>query len=326
MGRPYYIFSNGRLRRDENTILIENDKGEKKAIPVEDTECIHIFGEVDLNTKFFNFISQHKIPVHIYNYYGFYSGSFLPREQNLSGLVVIKQAEHYLNPEQRLEIAKSFVEGAMFHMIRNLREHDGTKESIEKIEKEMSNIPRCSDISELMGCEGRAKDEYYQAFNIFLCEPFSIEKREKHPPTNPLNALISFSNSLIYTSVLNEIYHTQLNSTVSYLHQPSERRHSLSLDISEIFKPLLGDPIIFKLINNRVLSLEDFDNSLNYCYLKEEGRKKFIKAFDEKMNTTIKHRKLKRNVSYKSIIRYECYKLIKHLLGEEKYSPFKAWW
>ncbi|MGC8928773.1 MAG: CRISPR-associated endonuclease Cas1 [Myxococcota bacterium] len=67
MGRPYYIFSNGRIKRDENTILIENDKGEKKTIPVEDTENIHIFGEIDLNTKFLNFVSQHKISIHIYN-------------------------------------------------------------------------------------------------------------------------------------------------------------------------------------------------------------------------------------------------------------------
>jgi len=81
-----------------------------------------------------------------------------------------------------------------------------------------------------------------------LREDFSIEKREKHPPTNPLNALISFANSLVYTTVLSEIYHTQLNPCVSFLHQPGERRYSLALDIAEIFKPLIGDPIIFNLI------------------------------------------------------------------------------
>lgn len=326
MPRPYYIFSNGRIKRSENTIQIENEKGEKKSIPVEDTEYIHIFGEIDLNTKFINFISQHKIPVHFYNYYGFYTGSFIPREVNLSGFLVVKQVEHYLDESKRLEIAKAFVVGAMFHMIRNLRRYDGTEIYIENIEREMSNISGCKNLQELMGCEGRAKNEYYKSFNVFLGNNFLMDKREKHPPTNPLNALISFSNSLIYTTVLGEVYHTQLNSTISYLHQPGERRHSLSLDIAEIFKPLIGDAIIFNLINNRIISIQDFDSDLNFCYLKEEGRKKFIKLFDEKMKTTIKHRKLKRNVSYKNIIRYECYKLIKHLIGEEKYTPFKAWW
>jgi len=181
-------------------------------------------------------------------------------------------------------------------------------------------------ISELMGCEGRARDAYYQAFNVILNGDFHMEKREKRPPSNPLNALISFANSMIYSTVLSEIYHTQLNPTISYLHEPRERRYSLSLDVAEIFKPLIADPIIFKLVNNNIIKLEDFDEDVNYCYLKESGRKKFIQEFDKKLSTTIKHRKLKRNVSYKMLIRLECYKLIKHFVGDEVYKPLKAWW
>lgn len=131
---------------------------------------------------------------------------------------------------------------------------------------------------------------------------------------------------MIYTTVLNEIYHTQLNPTISYLHEPGHRRYSLSLDIAEIFKPLIGDPIIFKLINNNMLRLDDFEEDVNYCYLNDSGRKKFIKEFDQKLATTIKHRKMKRNVSYRTIIRIECYKLIKHFIEDETYVPFKAWW
>jgi len=325
MPRSYYIFSNGRIKRQENTIYIENDKGEKKAIPVEDVDTIHIFGEVDCNSKFFDFVARNKISVQFYNYYGYYSGTFMPRESNLSGFLIVKQVLHYTDPALRLKIARSFIEGALFHIIRNLREYK-LEEEVNLINQEYDKIASVNSIEELMSCEGRARDIYYQAFNKFLREDFSIEKREKHPPTNPLNALISFANSLVYTTVLSEIYHTQLNPCVSFLHQPGERRYSLALDIAEIFKPLIGDPIIFNLINNRIIAIEDFDKELNFCYLKEEGRKKFVKLFDEKMKTTIKHRKLKRNVSYKTIIRHECYKLIKHLLGEEEYKPFKAWW
>jgi CRISPR/Cas system-associated exonuclease Cas4 (RecB family) len=123
-----------------------------------------------------------------------------------------------------------------------------------------------------------------------------------------------------------EIYHTQLNPMISYLHEPRERRYSLSLDIAEIFKPLIADPIIFKLVNNNMIKLEDFEEDVSYCYMNENGRKKFLKEFDQKLTTTIKHRKLKRNVSYRTLIRLECYKLIKHFLGDDVYSPFKAWW
>lgn len=326
MSRPYYIFSNGRIRRKENTVYIENENGDKKVIPVEDIDTIHLFGEVDLNTKLLNFLSQQNKTVHIYNYYGFYAGSFMPRDRNVSGELLVRQVEHYLNNEKRFFLAFCFVEGAMFHMLRNLREYKDTADFQEKIKEELIKAAETKTISELMGCEGRARDSYYQAFNVILKEDFFIDKREKRPPTNPVNALISFANSLIYSTVLSEIYHTQLNPTISYLHEPRERRYSLSLDIAEIFKPLIADPIIFKLVNNNMVKLEDFEEDIGYCYMNEDGRKKFLKEFDHKLSTTIKHRKLKRNVSYRTLIRLECYKLIKHFLGDEVYSPFKAWW
>jgi CRISPR-associated protein Cas1 len=324
--RNYYIFSNGRIRRKENTIYIENENGDKKAIPIEDIDTFHLYGELDLNTKLLNFLSQQNKTVHVYNYYGFYAGSFMPRDRNVSGELTVRQVEHYLNHEQRFFLAFSFVEGAMHHMIRNLREYKDTLEFQEKIKEELANASKTKTISELMGCEGRARDAYYQAFNTIFDNSFSIEKRQKHPPSNPVNALISFANSMIYSTVLSEIYHTQLNPTISYLHEPRQRRYSLSLDIAEIFKPLIADPVIFKLVNNNMIKIEDFDKDVNYCYMNEQGRKKFIKEFDQKLSTTIKHRKLKRNVSYRMLIRLECYKLIKHFLNDEVYAPFKAWW
>ncbi len=325
MARNYYIFSNGRIRRKENTIYIENEKGEKKAIPIEDVEGIHVFGEVELNTKLLNFLAQQNKPVHFYNFYGFYSGSFLPRDRNVSGELLVKQVEHYIDQERRFYLAYCFVEGALHHMIRNLRGYKNTEPFIQKVEQELLSAKLSSTIPELMSCEGRAKDVYYQAFNVIL-KDFYFEKRQRRPPTNPINALISFANSLVYSTVLNEIYHTQLNPTISYLHEPREKRFSLCLDLSEIFKPLIADPIIFKLINTEQLGSEDFDEDVNYCYLTESGRKKFIKEFDEKLATTVKHRRLQRKVSYRTIIRIECYKFIKHLLGDEVYKPFKAWW
>lgn len=326
MGRDFYIFSSGSLKRKENTLYFENSNGEKRYIPIENVDSIHLFGEVDLNTKLLNFLAQNNVILHIYNYYGFYSGSYLPREKNISGEVIVKQVEHYLDDEKRNYLAYSFVEASLFHMLRNLRNYDGTEEYQQKIQEELEKSKNFNKISELMGCEGRARDNYYQAFNVFLKEEFTFEKREKRPPTNPINALISFGNSLVYSIILSEIYKTQLNPAISYLHETRERRYSLSLDIAEIFKPLIVDPIIFKLINNSMIKLSDFEQDLNYCYLNETGRKKFVQEFEAKLQTTIKHRKLNRNVSYRSLIRLECYKLIKHFIEDELYKPLKAWW
>ena len=141
-----------------------------------------------------------------------------------------------------------------------------------------------------------------------------------------MNALISFGNSMMYTTVLGEIYKTQLDPTISYLHEPSTKRFSLSLDIAEIFKPLIVDPVIFTLINKNMITLRDFDIEGGICMLNENGRKKFISEYDKKLSTTIKHRTLHRNVSYRSIIKLECYKIIKMAVENEEYKPLKAWW
>jgi CRISPR-associated protein Cas1 len=326
MQKSLYLTSNGRLRRHENTLYFETEV-EKRSIDIENVEQIHIFGEVDLNTKALNYISQYGIVLHFYNYYGFYAGSFLPRKKNVSGDVVVRQALHYLDREKRLFLAYCFVESAVYHMMRNLRERKEAEAFLIAIEDEWEkgrfNI---SSIAELMGLEGRIRNIYYQSFNWFLPEDFVMEKREKRPPTNPINALISFGNSLIYSHTLSQIYQTQLDPTISFLHEPSEKRFSLSLDISEIFKPLIVDTVIFKLLNNSKLTLEHFDEDLNYCYLNHEGRKIFLKELQNKLDTTVRHRQLNRNVSYKSFIRLECYKLIKHFIGDQVYSPLKAWW
>lgn len=327
MGKDYYIFSNGRISRRENTIFFDGGEENRRSIPIEEVERIHFFGETDLNSKLLNYISQYGVILNFYNYYGFYTGSFYPRKKNVSGLLVVKQSACYLNKEKRLYMAKSFIDSAAHHILRNLRNYkEKTEAFVEAIEQERENIYKAKEIDELMGAEGRMRRTYYNAFNSILNRDFGFEKREKRPPTDPLNALISFGNSLMYTAVLGEIYQTQLDPTISYLHEPSSRRFSLTLDISEIFKPMIIDTLIFYMINNRMINEEDFDMTDDVCFLNESGRKKFIKEYEKKLETTIKHRTLNRKVSYRTLIKYECYKIIKYLIEDEPYKPLKAWW
>jgi len=132
--------------------------------------------------------------------------------------------------------------------------------------------------------------------------------------------------SALSFQVYSRMYIDKLNPTISYLHTPGERRYSLSLDITEIFKPLLVDRVIFKLLNKKELQERHFDKKMNRCLLNQAGKKIFVKAFEDRLNETIKHRTLNRSVSYKHLMKLECYKLAKHLLGMEEYKPFKMWW
>lgn len=141
-----------------------------------------------------------------------------------------------------------------------------------------------------------------------------------------INSLISFVNSLIYSKVLSEIYKTQLNPTISYLHEPGVRRFSLCLDISEVFKPLIGDRLIFSLLNRRQITEDSFTKELNFLHLKKESSRLIAQELEKSLKKTIMHKELGRQVSYQYLMRLEAYKLIKHLIGEKQYEGFKIWW
>jgi CRISP-associated protein Cas1 len=330
MKRNYYITKNGRLKRKDNTLYLEFESGESKVVPIEDVEGLYLMGETDLNTKLLNFLAQQKIPVHVFNYYGYYSGSYYPREHLNSGYLLVNQVECYKNNEKRITIAKELIKSASHNILRNLKYYQNRKSGLDgyitDIQNNMAELDSINNILELMGREGHIRERYYDSFNVILDHDEEFIKRTKRPPDNMINALISFGNSLLYATTLGEIYHTQLNPTVSFLHEPGNRRFSLSLDISEVFKPIIVDHVIFKLINTKMLGKTDFEKDVNFCYLSEKGRKIFLREYDERLKTTIKHRNLKRNVSYRRMIRLECYKLEKYITGIEEYKAFRAWW
>lgn len=330
MKRSYYIYNNGILKRKDNTLQFQNEDGEKRYIPIETVDEIYVMGEMELNTNLINYLSQYGINTHFFNYYSYYTGSFYPREKNVSGELLVKQVEYYINQEKRLEIAKKFIDAASYNIYRNLRYYNGRgkdlKEYMDKIESLRKKIYESNSISELMGYEGNIRKIYYESWNTIINQDIQFKKRVKNPPDNAINTLISFVNTLVYTKVLSALYETQLNPTISYLHEPGDRRFSLSLDIAEVFKPIIADRLIFSLFNKNQITEKSFTRNLNYLHLDKDASKMIVSELESRLEKTIKHKELGRSVSYKYLIKLECYKLIKHLIDEKDYDPFKIWW
>lgn len=171
MKKDIYIFSSGELKRKDNTLYFEGE-GKKKFIPVEQTDNIWVFGEVNVNKHFLDFAAQKEICVHFFNYYGYYSGTFYPREHLNSGYVLLKQAEHYLDPQKRVSIAREIVKTSIKNLLvvlkyYNSRDVDLT-DYISTIEKYVDETNRCDSIEQLMSYEGNARDLYYSTFSHIL--------------------------------------------------------------------------------------------------------------------------------------------------------------
>lgn len=330
MGQSFYVYNSGDLRRKDNTLQFIPCEGEKRDIPIERINDIYVMSEMTFNTSFISYISQYGIPIHFFNYYNFYTGSFYPKEKLLAGQLLVKQVEHYSDFDKRIVIARKFIEAAADNIYRNLRYYNGRGKDVSDCMSEVDDlrkkIPNTSSIQELMGIEGNIRRHYYAAWNVIVDQEIRFEKRVMHPPDNMINSLISFVNSMIYAKVLTEIYHTQLNPTISYLHEPGVRRFSLCLDIAEVFKPLIGDRLIFSLLNRRQITEDSFTKELNFLHLKKDVSGLIARELEERLKKTIMHKELGRQVSYQYLMRLEAYKLTKHLIGEKEYEGFKIWW
>ncbi|TCL68465.1 CRISPR-associated Cas1 family protein [Hydrogenispora ethanolica] len=330
MQKTLYIFSNGTLQREGNTLCYITEEG-KRFLPVEDIQEIMVFGAVDFNKSLLEFLTQHEILLHYFNYHDYYMGTFYPREHYNSGFVILKQAEHYMEEAKRLTLAKKFVAGALRNIEQVLRYYErrgiALGDTLSEFTDNETQIESITDLSELMAYEGNHRETYYRCFDKILDHPdFPFDKRTRRPPQNNLNTLISFGNSILYTIVLSEIYKTHLDPRIGYLHATNFRRFSLNLDVAEIFKPIIIDRLIFTLIDRQMLTKKDFEAETGGIVLKEKGRKVFVEELDKRLSTTISHRAVGHPVSYRRLIRMELYKVEKHLMGEESYKPFVSQW
>jgi len=366
MQKQLYIFSDSIIRRKDNTILCETisgeakdeeestyletggvngelDRGEyfldervivptgdKKYIPVENIESIYSFGSLRFNTRFLYFLSRNRIPLHIFNYNGRYAGSFNPAERNINGSLLLQQAESYKQPLKRLYIAKQIIGGAVGNTLANLKYHQNRgadlTDEIEYINELFNEFEKIDSVGELMGYEGVIKKTYYESWKKIFRYPVSFNHRVKHPPNNLINSLISYGNAILYSICLDQIYQTRLYPEIGFIHEPGDGKHALVYDLSEVFKPLITDRVIFKVINKMMITEDDFISRNGTGWIKKSAKRIFVQEFEAKLLQKINLIEEQRNMSYRRLIKEECYKLLKHIIGEEEYKPYISKW
>lgn len=361
MKNKLYLFSDSIIRRKEKTIMLEKvmksdeardedddqmeemrreeyllsedelmPTGESKYIPIESIDAIYSFGALRFNSRLIYFLSQYQIPLHIFNYYGGYSGSFYPAGHEVAGSILISQVLIFRNQMMRLKVAKEFVFAAISNGIANLRYYQNRgselNETIAGMEELKEATAKADTIAEIMGYEGMAKRIYYSSWKEIFAYPVGFTTRVKHPPDNLINALISYGNAIVYSVCLDEIYRTRLYPEIGFLHEPADGKLSLSYDIAEIFKPLITDRVIFKVINKNMISEKEALIKNSRCILKKSAKEVFVSEIEGKLNTMIEITGREKRMSYRRIIREECYNLLKLITENQEYKAYKSKW
>lgn len=321
--RTYWLTTPCRIRRKDQSLCIERAEGTPVHIPITDVRDIVACEAVDINTAVISLLNQHRINVHFLSHYGDYAGSLLTSETSVSGQTVTAQVRLADDPAASLTIARAIV-GSAAANVRRVVDRKLLARPMAVLE---TSLAEATTKEELMGAEGTFRRSAWAVLDTRLPEWLRLGGRSRRPPRNAGNAFISYVNGIVYARMLSAVRLTPLHSGVAFLHSTMERqRHSLVLDLAEVFKPLFAERLLLRLAGRGQLKPTHFDVDVNQAMLSETGRKLVVQTVRDELAVTIQHRALGRNVAYDELLYLEALQLTRTCLEGTPYKPFRIWW
>lgn len=297
--RTYWITNPCRLRRRDQSLRIERDDQQPRHIPITDVRDIIAAADVDLNTATISLLNKHRVNVHFLSHYGDYAGSLLPADTATSSHVVLGQAQLATDPESALPIARALVDSAAF----NIRWVIDRRLLTEPYQQLKNAAKAAGSREELMAAEGHFRRSAWETLDTKLPDWLQLSGRHRRPPANAGNAVISYTNGLVYSRILTALRLTPLHTGIAFLHSTLDRhRHSLALDLAELFKPLFAERLLLRLAGRGQLKPHHFDTTANQAMLSDDGRKLITHNVKDDLATTVKHRGLNRAVAYDELL------------------------
>jgi CRISPR-associated protein Cas1 len=321
--RTYWLTTACQIRRKDQSLVIERETGGKVHIPVTDVRDIVACAPAELNTAAISLLNKHHINIHFLSYYGDYAGSLLTADTAISGEAVLGQARLHGDPQRRLAIARSLVTAAGFN-VRRVIDRDLLARPFSVLER---SVVEAGTVSQLMAAEGTFRRSAWEVLDTQLPDWLQLSGRSRRPPSNAGNAFIGYVNGITYARALTAIRLTPLHTGIAFLHSTMERhRHSLVLDLAEMFKPLFAERLLLRLAGWQQLKPAHFDAKANQAMLSEAGRKMVVQTVRDELAATIRHRHLGRNVAYDELMYLEALQLTRLCLEDKPYRPFRIWW
>lgn len=295
-----------------------------KSIPIERLNDIEIYGNINITNPLFLMANKIGVPIYFNSYYGVPYGKFIPAN-NSHPILTINQVKTFLDPLRKDHISRAIVSKAIENRLYILKKFDKKNLTIshqEKMRELKSKITDTVDTTKLRGIEGNYMKEYFQGFSKILYN-LKFDGRSQQPPKDSGNAIMSWGNVLLYNKVREIMYHTGLDCSIGFLHEPRENRDSLAIDIAEIFRPMIVDQLILRLDHKgTLLDGSHFQKDEFKTYLNKKGKEIWIREWKEYLQKTIKYPTLNRRIAIHEEIKIECYNLIKYINQEkDEYIP-----
>ncbi len=317
---PLYIQEQGVTLGKSGEVLTVSRKGETfRKVKLIDVSQVSVFGSVQITAQALREIIATGIPICHFSYGGWFFG--MTRGMCHKNVELrMAQFAAATDPNRALSLARQFVRGKIKNCRTLIRRHGGN-EAVDMLRqlnlcgKRAENV---GSIATLLGIEGMAAKIYFEGFAKLLKgdRMFDITGRNRRPPRDPGNALLSFVYALLMKELTVVLYAVGFDPMLGFYHQPRYGRPSLALDLAEGFRPLVGDSTVLTLINNGEITPSHFVRQAGAIMLTDAGRRTVISAFERRLDTLVTHPIFGYRVSYRRILEVQARLLARHLLGE----------
>ena len=325
--RTHFILSPGRLYRQDNNIYFEkfDETGAalaSKILPVNAIDEIYLLAKVQTDTYTIAFLADNNVLLHIFSPYQSFRGNFYPNTPNSvnkSGFVLLCQLRSFDDPIKRAYIAREITRAHIINDAANCKRH-GVKFDVQP---HIKALDAATSVPAIMAVEGAFQKLYYEKWNEIIADQrsFKFTVRSKRPPADKINSFISYVNTRIYNICLSEIYKTELDPRIGFLHEPNYRALSLHLDLAEIFKPILGDTLIFNMLNKKEITAKDFQTDAGRIKFSNDAVQKIELKMISRLCETISLGD--RELTWRQVIRREANKLKKCICEDAPYEGFR---
>jgi CRISP-associated protein Cas1 len=330
MGTVYINQDDSFIGKTDERLYVRHEKQTILDVPLIKVDGVVVLGRSTVSPAALIELLERKIPLTFLTGTGRYLGSLEPP---LTKNIFVRSAQWNAarqEPERAVHVVRGFVRGKLKNyrnaLLRANRE--GTRsdfsKAIEKLEGAMKPIENTSKIDSLRGLEGAGSAAYFGVFGqLIRAEGFSFGTRNRRPPLDPVNALLSFGYALLLHDVQSAVNIVGFDPYLGYLHTERYGRPSLALDLMEEFRPLVVDSMVLTTINRRVLVPEDFTKEpiSGAVSLTDEGRKKFLRAYEQRKQSEFKHPVMGRKCTYQEAFEIQGRLLGKYLMAETEIYP-----
>jgi CRISPR-associated protein Cas1 len=324
---PLYVLDQGAsVGRDGERLVVRRRDGSEVAVRLLDVSHLALYGNVQISAQAIRTLAEREVPIFHHTYGGWLAAITTgPDHRNVERRM--RQYRMAQDGQASLQLARAFVVAKIRNQRTLLRRNARTdvERAVSELRRLAAAARQATSAELLLGIEGLAARAYFGSFGQLLRPglDFDFATRTRRPPTDPINALLSFLYSLLVKECVHALLAVGLDPYCGFYHRLRYGRPSLALDLAEEFRPLLADSVVLTLVNNRMVEGHDFIRRGPACALTADGRRRVVEAFEARLDTLIRHPLFGYSVSYRRVLELQARLLTRTIVGEiPAYRPF----